>query len=668
MADYLKKLCLGLSVLLLGCWSLAAQGPLGPEDVRERNPVITAAGDVLYFTRPDYTWNQGAENRGDIWLRHRDQNGRWQRAINPGSPVNSFGHDQLIGVSADGNRLTVLRSGSVRAIDLLQRSGRNWRVVESWPLPPDVQEPDNVTFNTNSLSLVYSAPSRDGQSLDLYYRYAGPAGTWLPATPFSRLNSESDETAPRFAGDGRTLLFRRADQWFRQTDRGKAAQRTDIPARYLALAACTSDVVGMTGVSGQGEQIVPLKLDGQTIVPPARLHFASLGDPPAPGEQTVEVPLSSGVRLRIYPDFLGRYALMLREGEIDFPKSNVPRIDQVRPPGSLASINALPARDRRAYLRQSLARQQRELARLDALRKELSYTSTDQRDAEWTSLRNRLRRPNETQGDTVPLPVGASPSDSTRLRYASDLDELERMKEKFRKQQQNRLRDRDEAASVPFVVGESSKDNDPLTNAVDTSQLRANVRTGLYSPMPTRLSEHQKWENQIRNDLPQTDPLTPTEAARLDAAYARQMQEIQALRSQLREVEGMDDQLVVGDSSIAGNQFTQRSVAPVGISPGATGAGDLSLTFVPNTAYLDSGGYAGVDQLVTLIRAATSTVEIRVYTDAILDSRAAQRLSEERAATIEEQLVSLGVSADNFRVIGYGNHLSERGEGIEVIR
>ncbi|WP_116107158.1 OmpA family protein [Lewinella sp. IMCC34191] len=650
MSDYLKS-CLGLTVLLLGCLTLAGQDRAA-DPIRERDPVITAAGDVLYFTRPEYRWNQGPDDQPDIWMRCRDKQGKWNPAINPGSPINSFGPDRLLHVSVDGNRLAVLRGGAAATVDLLERSGRNWRIVDGWELPADVRDLDNLTFNANSLTLVYTAPARGGTDQDLYVRRAAIDGTWSPAEPLEKVNNESDEGSPQFASDGRTLLFRRSGKWWQQADRGEAATKTDIASRFLQVAVGPSAAMGMTDEVGRDERIAELYASEADLIAPAKLHFASLGTPPAPGDLTATVPLSSGVSLRVQPDVLGRYAIYLRDGEVDFPTSSVPKIDQRQTPGSLASVNSLPVSDRSGYLRRNLARRQRELAQLNELRQRLAFTGPQP-------------LPASAIVDTLPPGTTEKGGNTTRSRYADDLSELERMKEKFRQQQRERMRRRDQSAVLPFTVGEvEAPPAGQVPSAVDSSVLRANVQSGLYAPQPAPLTAHRKWERNLRDDLPNTGSLSASEIARLDAEYARQMEEIEALRQQL-QVE-VDRRLhTVEKRSSAGDQYSRKSVATVDADPDDAAP---TSTFLPNSAYLSADGYRAIDRLADEIGRSDTVLEIRVHTGNERDARAAQVLSEERATTISEALIELGVPFDHFKVIGYGNHLSPGEERIEIVR
>ena len=630
MSDYLQKLCLGFAVLLLGTSPLSAQQVLGHKGVREYDPVVNADGDVVYFTRPDYDWNQGTENRADIWIRHRAADGRWQSAINPGSPINTFDDDRVLGVSVDGNRLAVLRSGSVNRIELLGRNGRNWKVLDGWPLPDDVRDVDNLTFNPNSLSLVYARRGIADASAELYLRYAGERKSWSQPRPLDRLNSPADESAPRFAGDGRTLFFRRSGKWYRQDDRGQPALATEISGRYLQVTAVADLVIGTTEEAGRDERIETVPTAAVAALVPASVRYASLGDAPERGERTVEVPLSSGVTLRVAPDPLDRYAIMLRPGEIDFPESAVPDYDAARPVGSLASLPASNReRDRGDYLRETLADREAQLAELDRLR-QLGYTRPLSSDLpDW-----------ESTPDTLP-PVSAS---DPRSRYARDLSELERMKAKFRRQQEARQRREDRSSGLetaPSVTRDAAA-------TVDSARLRASVQSGLYPPPRPSLTDRQPWEIRLNDDLPWTGSLSADEIAALDAEYARQMEEIEALRTQLREVERMTDK---------GGAI--RSAAPATADPQA---------FVPNTAYLNTAGFDAIDRIAEAICGADGITEIRVHVGSLTDARGAQKLSEERARTVAERLLALGVAPDRFRTLGFGNNEPERGDALEVIR
>ena len=267
----------------------------------------------------------------------------------------------------------------------------------------------------------------------------------------------------------------------------------------------------------------------------------------------------------------------------------------------------------------------------------------------------------------TPDTLAAAPD--TRARYAEDLDELERMKEKFRQQQERKARERDRGGDLRGTwtdptVEEQTPPAPAGVNPRDTVQLRSSVRSGLYTPSSSEPApdERTDWERRMQRDLPREEPVDADEAARLDAEYAQQLAELEALRAKLRESRGEAPSEANG---VAPPVFEPTAVTAK--SPAAGSAVPAGVTFITNTAYPDGAGYDALDALVEQIRASSGVVEIRVHTARKLDARAAQLLSEERAVTIRNHLLEAGIARENFRVVGYGNHESAAGERVEVI-
>lgn len=232
------------------------------------------------------------------------------------------------------------------------------------------------------------------------------------------------------------------------------------------------------------------------------------------------------------------------------------------------------------------------------------------------------------RNDTVP---------GTRDRYAKELEELTRMKEKFRQEQERRIQQRERGGTIdplsPPTIAER-----PATPKLDSTSLRSGVRSGLYPDQRPHAYEQRRWESTLDNGLPAGEQLSAAERTRPDSTYTEQM----------------------------------REVATVGASASMTTKGAPSTptagpTFIPNTAYPDGEGYDALDRLVETVMQAATVVEIRVHTARSLDRRVAQLLSEERAATIRNYLIEAGIADENFQVIGYGNHESAAGERVEVI-
>ena len=427
----------------------------------------------------------------------------------------------------------------------------------------------------------------------------------------------------------------------RQLDRGMSAQATDIPVRYLQICAGGDRAVAMTDDLGRDERLYEVYLPANDGLPANRLIYATLGETPTGPAIATTVPLNTGVRLATVPDVLNRYALRLRDNEVGFAGGQIPAVNTSKRPGGLAGGGAPPVADRQTNLRNRIAREEAALARLDRQRSEAYVAALS-----------------GTVSDTLP-PRGTGQSAATRTRYSQELDELARMKEKFRQQQEQRMRDRDRGTPILQPWSEQSAAAAPPVSrqpALDSTLLRSGVRSGLYPDQRPSAYERRGWENDVSYDLPPPGEFDSAESIRLDSMYARQLREVEALRAQLRE---------------SRTETTARAVAPptgtVTPPAGALAARVLPISFIRNTAYPNSGGYAGLEELATAIRRSGTILEVRVHTARELDRRAAQLLSEERAVTIRNFLTEAGIASENYRVIGFGNHESAAGERVELL-
>ena len=704
-----RPLFLLLAVCLGVIWAeeAPAQGSgevtLGPPRVREHHPVLSADGAQLFFARPDHRLNQGKQqNPADVWVRTRGADGRWSIPINPGSPINSFGADRPLALSPAADRLAVLREGARGRIDVLARTGRNWLVTASYPLPPGPAAAADLTFNPLTYELIYAAPSPAGD-LDLYRRRITATGDWGPAEALHRLSSPADETTPRLAADGRTLYFRSNGRWMLRPDAGQAARLTRLDGHYRELAAPLDPrFPAVVTLEEDGERLAEVPLPAGAAPAPAQLVTGFLPTPPAPGEAFADIPVNAAVQLRVRPDRAQRYTLLLREGERLFPAGQLPAVPAGgQPTGGLASSTSAELRTRRR-LEQRIVYQERELARLDSLRRASAPAEPNFADPAYRALRQEVIRRNELLGDTLP----PRPTNSTRARYADDLSELERMKAKFRRQQQEKLTGRRPATPAPAAptpdyqhapYGQPAPYEQPTPYGqptphpaayADSLRIQQEVNNGLYRTHRPPVNRTEAWESNLRRDLPQQRPLDEAERARLDREYERQMAELAEMREQLRRSRGQEaDRQWQARSVEAPSTYRQPapatgeyypSTAPAPRPPyepayphrpAASSGLPAGVTFIPNTAYPNSAGYAALDELARLVQYSETIVEIRVHVAPQLDPRSAQILSEERAAAIRDHLVAAGVSPAHFRAIGYGNHLTGNGgERVEVLR
>jgi len=739
-----------LSLILILCFAytgleaqqlISLQGTNAPAEI---DPLLRPDGQELFFTRPNFASNKGTDNAADIWTVPRYADGSWGRPLNPGSPINSFAHDRALAFSPDGNRLAVLRTGAVSYLDVLEKSGRNWRILDSWPLPEGIAPRYDVTFDPNALQLIYSA--YDGGNLDLFRRDALPNGAWSAPKEILEANGPGNETGPALAADGRTLYFRRdGGRWFRQDIPGGRPISVAIPTnvRQFSASLLSSEIIAvLPATSVKKVQLALLPANVKDLPIPVSLERGYLSGPPPPGSQTARVALTDGQLLTIYPDALNRYAVFLRKGEAwAIDRSLPPLVDHGQLQGNLVAttspdVSGLPDRQQ---LQVGIARRQRELDRLDAERRKYDLVAPKTSDPELAALRDQYQRSTMSPADTIP-PSSTTAKSGSRAddRYAEELAELERMKAKFRRQQNEKLGQNSssghrwtEKSATPAPtpasgkvpsIGESYRSPTQVARTPaereraynDSLRIAAEVRAGLKRDNSPRVYERAPWENEVRQGLPRTEPLTPEEITRLDADYQQQLNELEALRAELRRLDAAPtpQPATYGQpatnnrpatrtweakgaptpshrpaetmspyarpatpanyDSRASNSLTTREVTPATATNTLTGRGapmPTGISFIPNTAYPDSRGYTGLDQLVGLIQQSTSVLEIRVHTPTKIDPRAAQLLSEERATTIRNFLANKGITSNNYQVIGFGNNLTgEQGERVEVLR
>jgi outer membrane protein OmpA-like peptidoglycan-associated protein len=711
----------------LGAQTLISQQGLNAP--QEKDPVLRADGQVLFFTRPNFENNKGTDNAADIWITNRFADGSWGRALNPGSPINSFAHDRALAVSPDGNRLAVLRTGAVSYIDLLETSGRNWRVLATWTLPEDVAPRYDLTFDPNGQQLVYSA--YDSGNLNLFRREALPNGLWGSPKILNELNGPGNETMPSLAADGRTLYFQRdGGRWFRQSFSGLPPEAVAIPGSVSQFSPSLNsrEIVAVVKTGSAGEHLELRPVSSADLPPAGEVVRGQLQAPPPLGEDITKIVLNNGESLGVRPDVLQRYAVFLRTGE-SLLRNTANDNSVARGIATTETINA-PSSDR-SRIEAGITRRQRELDRLDRERRTYDLVIPKTEDPELSALRNQYR---SISGDTLP-PRTAAKGAETNTRYAAELSELERMKAKFRRQQNEKLEQRSRGnhnwssketakptTASPAVprIGESYRPIDPAAVTAarersyqDSLRLAAEIRAGLQRNNSPRVYERATWENQVREGLPRTEPLSPNEVVKLDEDYQRKLSELEALRAELRRLDGTPtpaasnnqpstyspaaDQrwTAKGDPNRTlapqtygqpaptppQNQPTSYQLARNNASSAVSGGNNSSasglrgapmpagISFIPNTAYPDSRGYTGLDQLLGLIQQSTSVLEIRVHTPLELAPRAAQLLSEERAITIRNFLVEKGIPSANYKVIGFGNNVTGRqGERVEVVR
>ena len=171
-------------------------------------PALSADGQTLIFTRR-------IGNNEDFYAAIRDaSDGSWQRA-QPLTNVNTLDNEGAQSLSADGRYLVFTacgRSDGLGSCDLYA----SYRTSSGWSEPRNLGAPINskawesqpsLSANGNLLFFASRRPGGEGAA-DLWASARQVDGTWSePINLGPTVNTDSDEQAPFFHADGRSLYF-----------------------------------------------------------------------------------------------------------------------------------------------------------------------------------------------------------------------------------------------------------------------------------------------------------------------------------------------------------------------------------------------------------------------------------------------------------------------------
>lgn len=206
-------------------------GPAINSKAQDLNPVISADGKTLYFTRGNHPENMGEAiqeeiggpkiKRQDIWVSEL-VNGVWQKARNIGKPLNNDDNNAICSISADQKTMLVLNeylpNGMMDyGISVSKLGKTGW----SFPKPSTIRELNlvrNTEFRSQFTEFCLSQDSRvlvmsinrtgSFGDRDLYVSFPVRNGDWSPPLNLGpNVNSAEEEGMPFLAPDGRTLYF-----------------------------------------------------------------------------------------------------------------------------------------------------------------------------------------------------------------------------------------------------------------------------------------------------------------------------------------------------------------------------------------------------------------------------------------------------------------------------
>jgi len=223
---YFRKAIFSLTISLLGFQNAFAQSllpqNLGPEintEYNEINPVLSADGKTLFFTRANHPENTfGAYDSEDIWYSELQSSGQWSIAKRL-EVLNIWRYNSVLSISNDGKTLLINgiynRAGNFwkqRGLSVVTKDGDGWKR----PVRLNVKGYSDVNLGMKSNGFM----SADGQYLilafskkynsektDLYFSRKKNERKWSSPKKLKKINSGRNEEAPFLSADNKTLYF-----------------------------------------------------------------------------------------------------------------------------------------------------------------------------------------------------------------------------------------------------------------------------------------------------------------------------------------------------------------------------------------------------------------------------------------------------------------------------
>ncbi len=185
----------------------------------EQQPLLSADGKTLYFTRQHHPGNTGGQkDAGDIWFSELQADSSWSVAKNLGKPVNNGQANHLIGFADQGNTMYLdghyKKDGSkatTQGLSVSRKSGSGWSFPEPVDIPYYYTKSEHISgaVHASGNILMVTLQSYDTRGAeDLYALFKRSDGSWTePKNLGSTINTPYQEMTPFLAPDGKTLYF-----------------------------------------------------------------------------------------------------------------------------------------------------------------------------------------------------------------------------------------------------------------------------------------------------------------------------------------------------------------------------------------------------------------------------------------------------------------------------
>ena len=183
-------------------------------------PVLSPDGRYMFFTSRRKGSTGGIKDpNGDYFediMMSENVNGRWQKAVSAGKPLNSDTHDACLGITSNMHTMFIYRTNS---------EGTGGNIYEShnsagkWSKPSFIE----ATFNSSNPAVKVVSLCVAPDSITYYYVSNAPGGyggtdiykvirygpnLWSkPVNLGPKVNTPEDEDSPFIHYDGRTMFF-----------------------------------------------------------------------------------------------------------------------------------------------------------------------------------------------------------------------------------------------------------------------------------------------------------------------------------------------------------------------------------------------------------------------------------------------------------------------------
>lgn len=221
-----------------GHWAAPEVAPFSGR-YSDTDPVLSPDGRTLYWAS-DRPAGGKVKHDYDIWKTERTSNGNWGPPEHLSAPINSDQNEYIASVTRDGTMyFSSARDGGERGtVDIYRSRLRNGRYQPPENLRRALNGSDVSFYDLDAVvspderTLVVSSFGRpDGLgSADMYVSRRDAHGQWSRLRHLRPpLNSSDRDYSPRFAPDGRHLIF--------SSERGFAPDSVTAPFDYAALVA-----------------------------------------------------------------------------------------------------------------------------------------------------------------------------------------------------------------------------------------------------------------------------------------------------------------------------------------------------------------------------------------------------------------------------------------------